>query len=247
MSRIREAFYIGLFDTLPLLRDPMVLVLLSMFSFLPVLFVFVFGGAGANTQQALVGAIVLSLAFTGLFSSQSVYFNKHWFRFQDILVASPVSPLSYAFGISLGTFIVAVPAVLLAYILLLAGRPLDVLSVFFSILVAFALWISMLFAGFALGASTKNVRRANTLPQFLGIVLGFLPPVYYPLSALQGAPIAQGLALLVPTTHAAQLAKHYLGLISISVPEIVLGWAYLIGFAALMAFIALRRAHWTDP
>lgn len=245
MSRIREAFYIGLFDTLPLLRDPMILILISMISFLPVLFSFVFSSNATNTQQALVGAVVLSLAFTGLFSSQSVYFNKHWFRFQDILVASPVSPISYAFGISLGTFIVALPAVVVALVLLLVSRPADVISVALAILVALALWISMLFAGFAIGASTKNVRRANSLPQFLGLMLGFLPPVYYPLSILP--PFAQFLALLVPTTHAAQLAKHYFGLITISTFEIALGWVYLLAFSVIMAVIAARRAHWMDP
>src|SRR3972149_2078781 len=94
-NKLREAWYIGLFDSLPLLRDPMLLVVVSLFSFLPVFFIFVFAG-GDTALPALVGAIVLSLAFVGLFIAQSVYFNKHWFRFQDMLVASPVSPVSYA-------------------------------------------------------------------------------------------------------------------------------------------------------
>ena len=42
MMRAREALYIGLFDSLPLLRDPMLMILLSLISFLPVLFIFVF-------------------------------------------------------------------------------------------------------------------------------------------------------------------------------------------------------------
>ena len=85
--RLREALYIGLFDALPLLRDPMMMLMVSMLSFLPVLFIFVFAGTGGSALQSLVGAVVLTLAFTGLLSAQSVYFNKHWFRFQDIFVA----------------------------------------------------------------------------------------------------------------------------------------------------------------
>src|SRR5437773_12544324 len=105
-SRIREALYIGLFDALPLLRDPMLLVVISLFSFLPVIFIFVFADQAAAVQS-LIGAIVLTFSFTGLFASQSVYFNKQWFRFQDMFVASKVSPASYALGLSVSGLVVA--------------------------------------------------------------------------------------------------------------------------------------------
>src|SRR5256712_13143805 len=94
-SRIREALYIGLFDALPLLRDPMLLVVISLFSFLPVIFIFVFADQ-RSAMQSLVGAIVLTFSFTGLFASQSVYFNKQWVRFPRMLGASEVSPASSA-------------------------------------------------------------------------------------------------------------------------------------------------------
>jgi ABC-2 type transport system permease protein len=245
MSRLREAYYIGLFDSLPLLRDPMILVLLSMFSLLPVLFTYVFTGGGETTQQALVGAIVLSLAFTGLFSAQSVYFNKHWFRFQDMLVASKVSPASYAFGLSLSTVIVSIPSLVIALGMLLAARAAPLLDVLLAVAVSLALWASMVFTGFAIGSSTKNVRRANSLPQLLSFFLGFIPPVYYPLDRLPAE--IQPLALLAPTTHAAQLAKHYFGLLTLGTTDILIGWIYMAVFSAVMAFIAMRRAHWTDP
>ena len=61
------------------------------------------------------------------------------------------------------------------------------------------------------------------------------------------AAIAQPFAMLIPTTHAAQLAKYYFGLIMIPGWQVALGWAYLLGFAALMGFLASRRAHWVDP
>src|SRR5437879_10536014 len=106
---MREALYIGLFDALPLLRDPMLLVVISLFSFLPVIFIFVFADQ-ASAVQSLIGAIVLTFSFTGLFASQSVYFNKQWFRFQDMFVASKVSPASYALGLSVSGLVVPPPA-----------------------------------------------------------------------------------------------------------------------------------------
>ena len=70
-SRIREALYIGLFDSLPLLRDPMLLVVISLFSFLPVIFIFVFATAPGAAIQSLIGAIVLTFSFTGLFAQST--------------------------------------------------------------------------------------------------------------------------------------------------------------------------------
>ena len=245
-SRIREALYIGLFDALPLLRDPMLLVVISLFSFLPVIFIFVFADQ-KSAVQSLVGAIVLTFSFTGLFASQSVYFNKQWFRFQDMLVASKVSPASYAVGLSVSGLVVALPGVLVALVLLLLSGPTSVVGIFLLIATSLILWIGLVFVGFAIGATTKNARRANSIPQVLSIAMGFLPPVYYPLARLDAYPIAKAFAMLIPTTHAAQLAKYYFGLIVIPDWEVALGWAYLLGFAALMGFLASRRAHWVDP
>lgn len=245
MMRAREAVYIGLFDSLPLLRDPMLMVLLSLISFLPVLFIFVFGTGQGAFLQSVVGAIVLSLAFAGIGSAQSVYFNKHWFRFQDIFVASRVSPISYALGLSVSTLLISLPALVIAFIILgldTSAGPIGLLAV---LVVSAVTWMAMLLLGFALGASTKNTRRANSLPQLLGLLLGFLPPVYYPLSLVPG--FLQPLAMLIPTTQAAQLSKYYAGLLTISPAEVVFGWAYLIGFAVLLAVLAARMAHWTDP
>ena len=245
-SKIREAMYIGLFDALPLLRDPMLLVVISLFSFLPVIFIFVFADQ-ASAVQSLIGAIVLTFSFTGLFASQSVYFNKQWFRFQDMFVASKVSPASYALGLSLSGLVVALPGVVVALVLLLLSGASSAAGVVLLLGTALLLWVGLVFVGFAIGATTKNARRANSIPQVLSIALGFLPPVYYPLAKLDAYPIAKAFAMLIPTTHAAQLAKYYFGLITIPPTEVAIGWAYLIGFTAFMGFIASRRAHWVDP
>src|SRR5438046_10668683 len=89
-SRIREAMYIGLFDALPLLRDPMLLVVISLFSFLPAISIFVFADQ-ASARQSLIVAIVFTFSFTVLFASPSVYFNKLWLRTHDMFVALQAS------------------------------------------------------------------------------------------------------------------------------------------------------------
>jgi len=244
--KLREVLYIGLWDSLPLLRDPMLLILISTFSFLPVFFLALFA-SGRQAIAALVGAVVMSLAFNGLFVAQSVYYNKHWFRFQDILVASPISSLSYAMGLSFSTLITSSPALLLSFSILTVYVPISPVNFLAVLAIVALMWLAMVFVGQAIGLSVRNMRWANSIPQVLGLLLGFLPPVYYPLSLLPA--FLQPVAMLVPSTDAAQLAKNYFGLLPgpLSSADIIVSWAYLLLFVITMALISARRAHWVDP
>jgi len=245
-TKLREILYIGLWDALPILRDPTLLFIISLVSFLPVFFLALFSG-GSGALPALVGAAVLSLAFVGLGVSQSVYYNKHWFRLQDVLVASPVSPLSYALGLSFSTLIASSPAVILSFSILLVYVPIVPIRFLAVLAVAALIWLAMVFIGYAIGLSIRSQRRANSFPQVLGFLFGFVPPVYYPLSLLPA--YLRPVAMLVPSTDAAQLAKYYFGLLptTLSSTEVFSSWAYLVGFVAVMAFITARKAHWVDP
>jgi ABC-2 type transport system permease protein len=242
-NRMRQAFYIGMLDILPLLRDPMILLMISMISFLPVIFMGLLA-KGDMATQSLVGAVVLTLFFGGIQVAQSAYFNKHWFRFQDMYVASPVNFTSYAMGLSISTLIGSLPATVVATVMLIFMGHVSVFGTVMMLVVSLLLWVCTVFLGFSLGSSLKDTRKANSIPQVLGFVLGFLPPVYYPMSLLPGW--LQYVAMLSPTTHAAQLAKFYLGLIEIPLWQEIFGWLYLLGFTAAMIYLAKRWAKWTD-
>ncbi len=243
-NRMRQAFYIGMLDILPLLRDPMILLMISMISFMPVIFMGLMG-SGEMAIQALVGAIVLTLFFGGIQVAQSAYFNKHWFRFQDMYVASPVNFTAYAMGLSISTLIGSLPATALATGILVFSHHVSIFGVVMMLVVSMTLWVCTVFLGFTLGSSLKDTRKANSVPQVIGFVLGFLPPVYYPMSVLKNEWL-QYLAMLSPTTHAAQLSKFYLGLIEIPFWQEIFGWAYLFGFTAIMVALAKKWSRWTD-
>src|SRR5437899_3938970 len=117
----------------------MLLVVISLFSFLPVIFIFVFADQ-KSAMQSLVGAIVLTFSFTGLFASQSVYFNKQWFRFHDMLVPSTVSPAAYAVGLSVSGLVVALPVVVVALVLLLLSGPMPAAGVLPLLATSLLLW-----------------------------------------------------------------------------------------------------------
>jgi len=53
--------------------------------------------------------------------------------------------------------------------------------------------------------------------------------------------------MLIPTTDAAQLAKYYFGLVSMSQNEVIFSWVYTILFAVTMAYLTTRKARWVDP
>src|SRR5256712_7930299 len=142
----------------------MLLVVISLFSFLPVIFIFVFADQKSATQS-LVGAIVLTFSFTGLFASQSVYFNKQWFRFQDMLVASKVSPASYAVGLSVSGLVVALPGVVVALVLLLLSGPMPAAGGFLLFATSLLLCVGLVFLGFSIRATNKNARPAHAVPQ----------------------------------------------------------------------------------
>src|SRR5437016_13858168 len=131
----------------------MLLVVINLFSFLPGIFIFVFATAPGAAIQSLIGAIVLTFSFTGLFASQSVYFNKQWFRFQDMLVASRVSPASYAVGLSVSGLVVVLPGVLLPLALLPLSGPSTALGIVLLLAPSLLLWIGLVFVGFAIGAT----------------------------------------------------------------------------------------------
>src|SRR5439155_24660838 len=105
------------------------------------------------------------------------------------------SPASYALGLSLSGLVVALPGVVVASVFLLLSGVSGAAEVVLLLATAFLLWIGLVFVGFAIGATTKNARRANSIPQVLSIAIAFLPPVYYPLDRLRA--IVQPLAMLI--------------------------------------------------
>jgi ABC-2 type transport system permease protein len=139
------------------------------------------------------------------------------------------------------------PALVLSFSILVYYVPIAPLNFLAVLAIAALMWLGLVFIGYTIGLSVKNTRKANSLPQILGFLLGFLPPVYYPLSLLPAS--LRPIAMLVPTTEAAQLAKYYFGLLptSLSQADIIVSWAYLLAFVALMALITARKAHWIDP
>ncbi len=243
MKMLREIVFIGLFDILPTLRDPMALVFLGQTSLLPVFFVYVLAG-GDPAMNALAGSIVLSFTLTGIETSSSVYLNKNWFRFQDMYVASGIRPFSYAFGLAFGTLVLSGFTVMFSLVVVLAVGKASIVGCLLGLTGGLMLWLSFVLLGFTIGSRTQNIQRVNSMPPVLALLLGYIPPVYYSISNL---PLwLQWLALALPTTNAANLLKHYLGLERTSPEYVLVAWVYLLVFALVAITLSSRYATWTE-
>jgi ABC-2 type transport system permease protein len=242
-KRIRETVHLAWYTAMPDLKDPTWLFFSATVAFMPVLFLAIFVGVG-GAVTALPGVLVLSLTTAGMGSAPLVYFNRTWFRLQDFLVGSPMRPVSYAVGMALYTVFATSPGIVLSMGLLGVFHGATALGVLTAGAALLLLWGGFLFVGFAIGLTARTVTRANSVPTLLGLMLGLLPPVYYPLSRLP--PTWQPIGLLIPTTDAAQLVRTALGFQTIPVSQALFEWGYLLTFGVLGALFASRFARWVD-
>lgn len=160
----------------------------------------------AERAQVLVGAIMMEVALINInVLAQSVAQDKQAHLF-DLWVSFPIRPMVYVFGNSLPMLPFSLVT---AFVTLAAGIYLFHISVAISplllLLALILIWSSTAGIGYLVAVYGGNPRQVNMLAQFVGIVMTFFAPVYYPVSAL---PLpAQYVAYAWPLTWGALLLK----------------------------------------
>jgi ABC-2 type transport system permease protein len=162
----------------------------------------------------------------------------------DLWVSLPVSPLVYvtSLALSLLPFSLLSAAVTIAAGVLAFGvvLPLSIVPVLF---VGFLLvWASTLGIGFAIGVFGRTPRQINQIAQFVGIIMTFFAPVFYPVTFL---PIPlRVLAYLWPITWGTVLLT---GLLTANATTVVEATAVLLGFALGSVVLIARGLRWRQP
>jgi ABC-2 type transport system permease protein len=77
------------------------------------LFILFVSSDGAALPYGLAGALTMVTTELGLFVGTDLASYKLQNRFQDIVVASPVTPLTYMFGVALSELFFGAPALIL--------------------------------------------------------------------------------------------------------------------------------------
>jgi len=198
-------YYLGF---TPMMRNPLFIpfVFSSPFTLLFILFV---ASNGAALPYGLAGALTMVTTELGLFVGTDLASYKIQNKFQDVVVASPVTPLTYMFGVALSELIFGSPALVVLFALM-AWHGASTVALATTLGVVALLWVTVTTLGFFFSAYAPNTQNAFIMNGFIATILSVLPPVYYSISILPHflIPVAE----IVPTTEAASLFQGAIGL-----------------------------------
>jgi len=234
------SYYIGV---LPMLRIPTLLpfVFSTPFTILFILFV---TGRGETIIYGIAGAVTMTVSQQGLFLGADLTNLRIEHKFQSVVVASPVSPLTYMFSIATSELAFAAPALVILFAILpYFASGVTTVTLVQIITVVFLTWITTSSIGFFLSTYVLNTRTAFLTVAFISIILSVLPPVFYPLQIIPDR--LRWLAEIVPTTHSSVLIQNAIG-IPTPPAQTTLSWLALPLFAVVFLFLALFKAKWTE-
>ncbi|MEM4576997.1 MAG: ABC transporter permease [Candidatus Nezhaarchaeales archaeon] len=201
-------------------------------------------GNGSMSRFAIIGGIIMIAASNGVAVLGDAAFYRIYIKFQDLLVATPIRPLSYIMGLSLSMLIFAAPG--LALFIALAWLSGMLTSLFSLVLVACLamVWASSSFMGFMVSTFFHHLRHVWPLASILSLSLSILPPVYYPATIFpQGY---QWIGALAPTGAAAMILHSVAGLIELETSALVVSIVSLISYTMLFMLLSLFKIRWRE-
>jgi len=225
-------------------RNPILIAILLLFTGgIPLTFVYMFGGT-ANLGGALVGAFVSSAPALALFASaQDINFDNYT-KLRQIFVSKPISPMSYVLGSSLSALIFSSPGIVLFGALLMQRGLFTPATALVSVGVMLFGWMVVSSAGFTLSGYLINASpyKMNSIINLLAFGMIYLPPVYYPASALGGL---SWISAFIPVSAAAEVVRSLAGLVPFyELTE--LSSVVLLAEGALFTFLFVSRSRWRE-
>lgn len=210
----------------------------SPISFLVILAIY---GGEQGLRWGLVGGFIWTMASNGIFLIGDAVYYRVGIKYQSMLTAAPVSPLAYALGLALSSFIFAMPtlAVYLAAMALFGIQLLNPQTLY----ALTALWLASAGFGFTLSGFIQRMRYAWALPQILSAVFTVGAPVYYPAYILP----SPYLGVVLPTGAAAILIQDATSLATYD-PQLLATAALTLAVQSLIGLFSLAKlAQWRQP
>lgn len=189
------------------------------------------------------GGLIMTLLNTGLALGSAATSNRIDFKYQEVLVASPVTQFEYLGGFALAELVYSSPGLAIYYILLLWNQ--TVIYTLEVVFISIIIWISLSSLGFFLSTVFSNLRNSWEVLSLIGVGLSVVPPVFYPIGSLP-TPI-QWVMLFFPTTHySILLTSTMTNPWALGGPSAYLSWAYIIGFLAFALGLGAYKARWRE-
>jgi len=140
-------YYLGF---IPMFRNPLFIAFVFSTPF-TLLFILYVASGGTALPYGLAGALTMVTTELGLFVGTDLASYKLQNRFQDIVVASPVSPLTYMFGVALSELFFGAPALIVVFGLI-AWHGATPFALLMSAGVVVLLWVTTTSLGFFFSA-----------------------------------------------------------------------------------------------
>jgi ABC-type polysaccharide/polyol phosphate export systems, permease component len=191
-----------------------------------------------GSLPAIVGGLVSVAVSSGMTAGSDATNYRLNYRFQDIIVASPVTRTEYVAGLGVAQLLFHSPG-LLVYLTLLymLFRP-ALRSLALIVLVVLVTWLFSSSLGFFYSSYAPNVRHAGQLAGVISSALVVLPPVYYPASLLPK--ILVRISQLVPTVDASELIR---GVLTGSAWQYSM-WIILLVYTTTFYTLTAKKAKW---
>lgn len=207
-------------------------------SFLAILAVY---GGAEGLRWGLAGGLVWTVASNGISLIGDAAYYRLAIKYQSMLTAAPVSPIGYALGLALSSFVFSLPT-LAAYVAisLWLGLGLLTLPAAYALI---TLWLASAGIGFTLSSLVKHMRYAWSLPQILSTVFTVAAPVYYPASLLP----SPYLGVVMPTGAAGILIQQAAGLAAYDIWLTVAAAVALAIQSISGLYFLIKLAKWREP
>ena len=242
---LRDTFTIARLKSIPdLKRQPLIIVLLTMFAAIPLFFIVLFGGE-EMLDLGLVGVIISSIGFLGITASIQDLTWDRYVKLKEMIVAMPVHPVSYAMGLTLAALIFALPGTVIFLGVGVYRGLFDIGSLLITISALIFCWLSLSVVGFTI-ATYQQKASPNTLgimANLLAFVFVFLPPVYYSEELLGDL---SWIAYLFPTSNAAAIVRYSTGLTAWDSGAYMLHWMALILTVLIFSVLVVKKARWRE-
>lgn len=227
----------------PIVRSPLWLIVELSFPLTLIFFISLYASEKA-VSEALIGAAISLMTLSGLALQSDVVWLRVELKFQDMAVASPISPITYMLGLALSELVYSSPAISIIVVLMVVRGMITLGSIFIISLSLILCWLFATSLGFYLSTRVTDLRHVWALSSLLSVLISMLPPVYYSIELLPSW--AQKISYIVPTTHAALLAKSAVNLTSLTMYDKAISLTILLAWTIALTMTAAKKSTWRE-
>jgi len=244
-KQFRAAVVIGYMLSITWLRRNLLSLVWLFATPFSLLFIITVTTGGRSFALGVIGSLLLVLSTVGTGLAGDATWYRLETKLQDFFVASPVNQLGYLLGIAFAGLFFASPAlVVLLPLLVYIGLPLIFLPVVLVSLVG--VWLFSSAIGYLVSTFTSNLRNGWQSGLLLSVLVGILPPVFYPAEILPRNILL--LTYAIPTTNAALLIRDAMGAApSLPYWSPLTGWLLIAISLAIALAVTSRVARWRQP